>query len=81
MREGTLQDAQNFGLTKVEFEDIKTRLEKTPNFLELAIFSVMWSEHCSYKSSRMVLKNFPTQGPAVIQGPGENAGGGDIGDG
>ena len=81
MREGTFQDAQNFGLTKVEFEDIKTRLEKTPNFLELAIFSVMWSEHCSYKSSRMVLKNFPTQGPAVIQGPGENAGVVDIGDG
>jgi len=81
MREGTLQDAQNFGLTKIEFEDIKTRLEKTPNFLELAIFSVMWSEHCGYKSSKVYLKKFPTKGKYLIQGPGENAGVMDIGDG
>ena len=80
MREGTLKDAHEFGLSTKEFEDINTRLGRMPNYLELAIFSVMWSEHCSYKSSRKVLKKFPTTGPAVIQGPGENAGVVDIGD-
>jgi phosphoribosylformylglycinamidine synthase len=80
MREGTLRDAREFGLFEKEFQDIISRLGRTPNFLELAIFSVMWSEHCSYKSSRKVLKKFPTTGPAVIQGPGENAGVVDIGD-
>lgn len=80
MREGTLKDAHEFGLSTKEFEDIAQRMGRTPNYLELAIFSVMWSEHCSYKSSRKVLKKFPTTGPAVIQGPGENAGVVDIGD-
>ncbi len=81
MREGQLQDAVSFGLTQGEFKDIIVRLGRVPNLLELGVFSVMWSEHCSYKSSRAVLKNFPTQGPHVIQGPGENAGVVDIGDG
>lgn len=80
MREGTLKDAREFGLFEKEYQDIISRLGRTPNYLELAIFSVMWSEHCSYKSSRKVLKKFPTTGPAVIQGPGENAGVVDIGD-
>lgn len=81
MRDGKLSDALGFGLSEKEYEDIKVRLGRVPNFIELAIFSVMWSEHCSYKSSKLLLKNFPTTGPAVIQGPGENAGAVDIGDG
>ena len=55
-------------------------LQRTPNITELGIFSAMWNEHCSYKSSRFHLKNLPTKGNAVIQGPGENAGVIDIGD-
>jgi phosphoribosylformylglycinamidine synthase len=54
---------------------------REPNLTELGIFSVMWSEHCSYKSSRVHLKTLPTAGPQVLQGPGENAGAVDIGDG
>ena len=54
---------------------------REPNLLELGLFSVMWSEHCSYKSSRVHLKTLPTSGPRVVQGPGENAGAVDIGDG
>src|SRR5437762_4440385 len=69
------------GLTKDEYSRIEQILERAPNYLELGIFSVMWSEHCSYKSSRVHLRNFPTEGPRVIQGPGENAGIIDIGDG
>ena len=56
-------------------------LGRTPTFSELGIFSVMWSEHCSYKSSKRYLKRLPTQGPCVLQGPGENAGAVSIGDG
>ncbi len=69
------------GLTPEEFERVCESLGRTPNLTELGIFSVMWSEHCSYKSSRTHLKNLPTEGPQVIQGPGENAGVVDIGDG
>lgn len=69
------------GLSPDEYEDIKRHLNREPNLLELGIFSVMWSEHCSYKSSRRHLKNLPTTGPQVIHGPGENAGVVDIGDG
>ena len=54
---------------------------REPNLTELGLFSVMWSEHCSYKSSRVHLKTLPTEGPRVLQGPGENAGAVDIGDG
>ncbi len=60
---------------------ILTRLNREPNLVELGVFSVMWSEHCSYKSSRRHLRKFPTTGPRVICGPGENAGVVDIGDG
>ena len=69
------------GLTAEEYRRILKILGRTPTFTELGIFSVMWSEHCSYKSSRLHLKKFPTKAPYVIQGPGENAGVIDIGDG
>src|SRR5207302_1047342 len=69
------------GLSPDEYERIRQQLGREPNLLELGIFSVMWSEHCSYKSSRRYLKQFPTTGPRVLVGPGENAGVVDIGDG
>ena len=69
------------GLTEEEYRQILARLGREPNAVELGVFSVMWSEHCSYKSSRVHLKRFPTEGERVIQGPGENAGAVDIGDG
>ncbi|MEQ1930478.1 MAG: phosphoribosylformylglycinamidine synthase subunit PurL [Parvularculaceae bacterium] len=67
------------GLTPDEYEQVKRSLGREPNLLELGIFSVMWSEHCSYKSSRIHLKKLPTSAPWVVQGPGENAGVIDIG--
>ncbi|HEY8209310.1 MAG TPA: phosphoribosylformylglycinamidine synthase subunit PurL [Myxococcaceae bacterium] len=69
------------GLKPDEYARIQQHLGRDPNLLELGIFSVMWSEHCSYKSSRRHLKQFPTTGPRVLVGPGENAGVVDIGDG
>lgn len=69
------------GLTVEEYERIKRAMGREPNYTELGIYSVMWSEHCSYKSSRLHLKKLPTKAPWVIQGPGENAGVIDIGDG
>jgi phosphoribosylformylglycinamidine synthase II len=69
------------GLKPEEYQRIVEQLRREPNLLELGIFSVMWSEHCSYKSSRRHLKQFPTTGPRVLVGPGENAGVVDIGDG
>ena len=69
------------GLTRDEYDRIVRTLRREPTETELGIFSVMWSEHCSYKSSRMHLKKLPTRGPRVLQGPGENAGAVDIGDG
>lgn len=69
------------GLTESEYKKIVHILKREPNLTELGIFSVMWSEHCSYKSSRVHLRRLPTKGPAVLQGPGENAGIIDIGDG
>ncbi len=68
------------GLKKNEFSKIKTLLKRDPNLLELGIFSAMWNEHCSYKSSKIHLKKLPTKNKNVIQGPGENAGVIDIGD-
>jgi len=73
--------AVEFGLKPDEFALILDRIGREPNALELGVFSVMWSEHCSYKSSRRHLRKFPTTGPRVICGPGENAGVVDIGDG
>src|SRR5256885_2367076 len=69
------------GITPQEYEKILTSLGRTPTLTELGIFSVMWSEHCSYKSSRVHLKRLPTRSKLVLQGPGENAGIIDIGDG
>ncbi|MEO0410259.1 MAG: phosphoribosylformylglycinamidine synthase subunit PurL [Pseudomonadota bacterium] len=77
----TQQTIQEHGLTLEEYDRICSALEREPNLLELGIYSVMWSEHCSYKSSRLHLKTLPTKAPWVIQGPGENAGVVDIGDG
>ncbi len=77
----TLQTAAEHGLTSDEYSRIQKILGRDPNLTELGIFSVMWSEHCSYKSSRVHLKRLPTQGKHVVQGPGENAGVVDIGDG
>ncbi len=69
------------GLTAEEYQKIVQMLGREPNYTELGVFSVMWSEHCSYKSSRHYLKRLPTEGQVVLQGPGENAGVVDIGDG
>ncbi|MDR0881707.1 MAG: phosphoribosylformylglycinamidine synthase subunit PurL [Candidatus Adiutrix sp.] len=69
------------GLTRTEYERIVALMKREPNYEELALFGVMWSEHCSYKNSRAQLKKFPTTGPQVIQGPGENAGVVSVGDG
>ncbi len=68
-------------LSREDYEHIVKILGREPNFTELGVFSAMWSEHCSYKSSKCYLKGFPTEAPWVIQGPGENAGVIDIGDG
>ncbi len=68
-------------LTLEDYEHIKKILGREPNLVEIGIFSAMWSEHCSYKSSKKYLRGFPTEAPWVIQGPGENAGVIDIGDG
>src|SRR5687768_6568057 len=69
------------GITPDEYQKIIQILGREPNYTELGVFSVMWSEHCSYKSSRQYLKSLPIEGPHVLQGPGENAGVVDIGDG
>jgi phosphoribosylformylglycinamidine synthase subunit PurL len=72
---------RELGLTDDEFGDLTGVLGRDPNELELAMVSVMWSEHCSYKSSRIHLRRLPTEGPGVLVGPGENAGVVDVGDG
>ena len=77
----TPEHAAEMGLTAEEFDRICSHIGRIPNMTELGIFSAMWSEHCSYKSSRKWLKTLPTKGEKVIQGPGENAGVVDIGDG
>ncbi|MBN9563592.1 MAG: phosphoribosylformylglycinamidine synthase subunit PurL [Alphaproteobacteria bacterium] len=73
--------AQEFGLSGEEYAKVLAIMGRTPTLTELGVFSVMWSEHCSYKSSRVWLKQLPTKAPWVIHGPGENAGVVDIGDG
>ena len=81
MRDVNQALAAEFGLSAAEYGRVLTILERTPTLTELGIFSVMWSEHCSYKSSRHWLKQLPTTAPWVIHGPGENAGVVDIGEG
>ncbi|HKQ98409.1 MAG TPA: phosphoribosylformylglycinamidine synthase subunit PurL, partial [Candidatus Polarisedimenticolia bacterium] len=73
--------ARQEGMTDEEYDRAVAILGRTPTFTELAIIAVMWSEHCSYKSSRVHLKRLPTEGPRLLQGPGENAGVVDLGDG
>ena len=73
--------AAEFGLSADEYQRVLDIMGRTPTFTELGVFSVMWSEHCSYKSSRVWLKKLPTKAPWVIHGPGENAGVVDIGEG
>lgn len=75
------EEYKRLGLKDSEYERIKELHGREPNFLELSMFAVMWSEHCGYKHSRAALRMFPTRAPWVIQGPGENAGVVDIGDG
>src|SRR4051794_18010657 len=72
---------RSLGLTDAELDDIVEPLGRVPNSFELAVFSLLWSEHCGYKHSRLELARFPTRGPRVIQGPGENAGVIAVGDG
>ena len=84
MKEGgamTSEIVAAHGLNAEEYGRIEQLLGRAPNLVELGIFSVMWSEHCSYKSSRKWLKTLPTEGANVIRGPGENAGVVDIGEG
>src|ERR1700677_4047965 len=72
---------RELGLTDGEYELIVARLERTPNDVELAMLSLMWSEHCAYKHSKKLLRRLPTEGEHVLVGPGENAGAVDVGDG
>src|SRR5271168_3019692 len=81
MTEITPQIVREHGLSDAEYDKVKALMGRAPNLVELGVFSVMWSEHCSYKSSKIWLKTLPTSGPRVICGPGENAGVIDIGDG
>lgn len=84
MTEQTLSlrdQAATFGLSTEEFDILVERIGRQPNALEAAIVGAMWSEHCGYKNSRPLFKAFPTEGPQVLQGPGENAGVVDIGEG
>lgn len=75
------EDWRKMGLKDAEYQMIVDILGREPNYVELGMYSVMWSEHCSYKNSKTVLRTFPTKGTRVLQGPGENAGIVDIGDG
>ncbi len=77
----TQAEAIALGLTVAEYELIAHKLDRLPNQVELAMFSLLWSEHCAYKHSKKLLATLPTEGPAVVMGPGENAGAVDIGNG
>ena len=81
-KEATLEQAKELGLLESEFEQIKDIMGRTPNFTEMSVYSVMWSEHCSYKNSILWLKTLPKDGPNMLVKAGEeNAGLVDIGDG
>jgi phosphoribosylformylglycinamidine synthase len=77
----TVEDAVALGLTRDEYALVVDKLGRAPNDVELAMFSLLWSEHCSYKHSKKLLRTLPTEGPRVVMGPGENAGAVDVGDG
>ena len=72
---------EELGLLESEYERVVSLMGREPTDPELVMFSLMWSEHCSYKHSKPLLKGFPTTGPRVVMGPGENAGAVDVGDG
>src|SRR3954452_6360574 len=72
---------RQLGLTDGEYDDIVSLLEREPNHFELAVFSLLWSEHCGYKHSALLLRRLPSTGERVLQGPGENAGVIDVGGG
>ncbi len=76
-----VEQARVFGLAPDEYRKIQEIIGRTPTYTELGVFSVMWSEHCSYKSSRIHLRRLPSKSELVVQGPGENAGAIDVGDG
>ncbi|MGH2793821.1 MAG: phosphoribosylformylglycinamidine synthase II, partial [Actinomycetota bacterium] len=76
-----LELALSLALTQEEYERIVQTLDREPNKAELAMYAAMWSEHCSYKSSKVHLKTLPTEGPQVLVGPGEDAGVVDLGEG
>jgi phosphoribosylformylglycinamidine synthase len=77
----TIEDAVALGLTRAEYELIVDKLERAPNQVELAMFSLLWSEHCAYKHSKLLLRTLPTEGAHVVMGPGENAGAVSVGGG
>src|SRR3954465_14478691 len=77
----SLEDALALGLTRDEYALVCDKLGRAPNRVELAMFSLMWSEHCAYKHSKKLLGTLPTEGTRVVLGPGENAGAVDVGDG
>src|SRR6201746_2918295 len=77
----TVDRALALGLTEPEFDLICEKMGREPNQVELAVFSLMWSEHCAYKHSKKLLRALPTEGPRLALGPGENAGAVDVGDG
>ncbi|MEA2378348.1 MAG: phosphoribosylformylglycinamidine synthase subunit PurL [Thermoleophilaceae bacterium] len=81
MSASALAPHRELGLTDSEYEAICARMGREPNPLELAVFSLMWSEHCAYKHSKKLLRELPTEGPHLLMGPGENAGVVDVGDG
>src|SRR5437764_898959 len=83
MADSSISDAvlHEVALTREEYDAIVARLGRPPNAVELGMFGAMWSEHCGYKNSKPLLRRLPTTGPRVLQGPGENAGAVDIGDG
>ena len=76
-----VEDAVALGLTRDEYDLVCAKLDRPPNQVELAMFSLLWSEHCAYKHSKKLLRTLPTEGPRVVMGPGENAGAVDVGGG
>ena len=81
MSDATLAPHRALGLTDAEFDLIVDKLGREPNEVELAMFSLMWSEHCAYKHSKKLLGRLPTEGPHLLMGPGENAGAVSVGNG
>ncbi|MGY8779183.1 MAG: AIR synthase related protein, partial [Longimicrobiales bacterium] len=77
----TAEVVADHGLSESEYEKVLAIMGRTPTYTELGVFSAMWSEHCGYKNSKRLLSTLPTEAPWVIQGPGENAGVIDVGDG